>query len=124
MSAAAETRNWEITMTPDFVDDTVHGDTFKSKQPTFLDFSVKITGLMSDVASAAAAIGAKGLTVLALAKTSCKFYLYPDSTVASVYWSGRGYLALDSHTAPYDDFSHFDWSIVAAVAPVYVGAAS
>lgn len=124
MSAVVETRNWDIKMTPDFADDTVHGDTFKSRTPTFQDFQVAITGLMSDVASAPGGIGAKGLITIALAKTSGKFYLYPDSTVTSIYWSGRGYLAIDSHDAPYDDFSHFNFSIVAAVAPQYQGAAS
>jgi len=124
MSAVVETRNWDISMTPDFADDTVHGDTFKSRTPTFQDFSVSVTGLMSDVASTAAGLGAKGLISIALAKTSGKFYLYPDSTITSVYWSGRGYIAIDSHSAPYDDFSQFNFSIASAVAPGYQGAAS
>lgn len=124
MSAVVETRNWDISMTPDFADDTVHGDTFKSRTPTFQDFSVSITGLFSDVVSAPGGIGAKGLIAIALAKTSAKFYLYPDSTITSIYWSGRGYIAIDGNSAPYTDFSTFNWSIAAAVAPVFVGAAS
>lgn len=124
MSAVAETRNWDIRMTPDFADDTVHGDTFRTKTPTFQDFAVSITGLMSDAVSGPSALGAKGLLTIALAKTSGKFYLYPDSTIASIYWSGRGYIGIDSHAAPYEDFSQFNWSIVAAVAPAYQGAAS
>lgn len=124
MSAVAETRNWDIKMTPDFAEDTVHGDTFKSRTPTFTDFTVSITGLMSDVVSSTSALGAKGLIGIAIAKTSGKFYLYPDSTITSVYWSGRGYVALDSNAAPYTDFSTFNWSITAAVAPAYQGAAS
>ena len=123
-SAVAETRNWDIKMTPDFADDTVHGDTFKSRTPTFQDFAVSITGLMSDVASTVGGLGTKGITVVALAKTSGRFYLYPDSTITSVYWSGTGYLAIDAHTAPYDDFSQFNWSISANAAPGYQGAAS
>ena len=124
MSAVVETRNWDIKMTPDFADDTVHGDTFKSRTPTFQDFAVSITGLMSDNVSAPSGLGAKGLITIALAKTSGKFYLYPDSTITTIYWSGRGYIAIDAHTAPYDDFSQFNWSIAAAVAPAFVGAAS
>ncbi len=124
MSAVAETRNWDIAMSPDFADDTVHGDTFRTKTPTFQDFSVSVTALMSDVASTTSALGAKGLITIALAKTSGKFYLYPDSSITTVYWSGRGYIALDSNSAPYDDFSQFNFSIVAAVPPNYVGAAS
>lgn len=124
MSAVVETRNWDIKMTPDFAEDTVHGDTFKTRTPTFQDFSVSITGLMSDVASTTAALGAKGLITIALAKTSGKFYLYPDSTITSVYWSGRGYVGIDGNSAPYTEFSTFDWSIAANVAPAYQGAAS
>jgi hypothetical protein len=124
MSAVAETRNWDISMSPDFADDTVHGDTFRTKTPTFQDFSVSITALMSDVVSSPSNLGAKGLIAIALAKTSGKFYLYPDSSVTSIYWSGRGYIAIDSNAAPYDDFSQFNFSITAAVPPVYVGAAS
>lgn len=124
MSAVAETRNWDISMSPDFADDTVHGDTFRTKTPTFQDFSVSVTALMSDVVSAPANLGAKGLITIALAKTSGKFYLYPDSSVTSIYWSGRGYIAIDSNSAPYDDFSQFNFSITAAVPPQYVGAAS
>jgi len=124
MSAVVETRNWDIKMTPDFADDTVHGDTFKSRTPTFQDFSVSVTGLFSDVASTAAGLGAKGLITVALAKTSGKFYLYPDSTVTSIYWSGRGYIAIDGNSAPYTDFSTFDFSIASAVAPQFNGAAS
>ena len=123
-SAVAETRNWDIKMTPDFADDTVHGDTFKSRTPTFQDFSVSITGLMSDVVSAVGGIGAKGLITVALAKTSGRFYLYPDSTITSVYWSGTGYIAIDGNSAPYTDFSTFDWSLSANAAPGYQGAAS
>jgi hypothetical protein len=92
--------------------------------PTFQDFSVSVTALMSDVVSAPANLGAKGLITIALAKTSGKFYLYPDSSVTSIYWSGRGYIAIDSNAAPYDDFSQFNFSITAAVPPQYVGAAS
>jgi hypothetical protein len=124
MSAVAETRNWDISMTPEFAEDTVHGDTFKTRTPTFQDFSVSVTALMSDVVSSTAALGAKGLITIALAKTSGKFYLYPDSAVASIYWSGRGYIALDTNDAQYTDFSNFNFSITAAVPPNYVGAAS
>jgi len=123
-SAVSETRNWDIKMAPDYADDTVHGDTFKSRTPTFQDFSVSITGLMSDVASTVGGIGAKGLITVALAKTSGRFYLYPDSTIASIYWSGTGYIALDGNSAPYTDFSTFDWSIAANAAPAFQGAAS
>lgn len=124
MSAVAETRNWEISMTPDFAEDTVHGDTFRTKAPTFQDFQVSVTALMSDVASSTSALGAKGLITVALAKTSGKFYLYPDSAVTSIYWSGRGYIGIDSNNAPYEDYSSFNFSIVAAVPPAYQGAAS
>lgn len=115
-NAIAETRNWDIAMTPDYADDTVHGDTFRSKQPTFQDFTVSVTGLFDSGAT-----GSKVIITDALAKTSGRFYLYPDSTITSIYWSGRGYLAIDSQGAPFEDYSTFAFSITAAVAPAFNG---
>ena len=116
--AIAATRNWEVQMTPDFVDTTVHGDTFKTRVPTFQDFNVSVTGLFDD---SGASGGSKQIITDALAQTSGRFYLYPNSTITSIYWSGRGYLAIDSMSAPYDDASGFNFSIAAAVAPAFNG---
>lgn len=116
--AIAATRNWEIAMTPDFVDITVHGDTFKNRVPTFIDFNVTVTGLFDD---SGASGGSKQVITDAIAQTSGRFYLYPNSTVTSIYWSGRGYLALDAHTAPYDDASGFNFSIASSVQPGFQG---
>lgn len=116
--AIASTRNWEIAMSPDYAESTAHGDTFKLKQPTFQDFQVTVTGLFDD---SGASGGSKQIITDALAKTSGRFYLYPDSTITSIYWSGRGYLAIDAHNAPYNDYSGFNFSLVAASAPAFNG---
>ena len=111
-SLIAETRNWEITMTPDYAEDTVHGDTFKTRSPTFQDFTVKITGLFSDVATVSARV-----VTDALAKTIGRFYLYLIAGSAAGYWYGHGRLALDTHNANYTDFSQFNFSITATDTP-------
>lgn len=106
-----KTRNFSAKLTPQTAEDTGHGDVVLSKIPTFLDFTVTVTALFDSSATAGAA---KSIITDALAKTSGRFYLYPDSTVTSNYWSGRGYIALDTHDAPYNDFSHFNFTVIPA----------
>ncbi len=110
-NAIIKTRAWTITMNANTVEDTGHGDTVKSYAVTFLDFGCKVDALWDNSAT-----GSKLIISDALAKTSGRFYLYPDSSVVSQYWSGRGYLGIDTHSAPYDNFGDFNFSIIAVSA--------
>ena len=108
-AAIIKTRKWEINMNANTVEDTGHGDTVKSYAVTFLDFGCKIDALWDNSAT-----GSKLIISDAMAKTAGRFYLYPDSSVTSQYWSGVGYLGIDTHSAPYDNFGDFNFSIIAA----------
>lgn len=104
----AETRNVSIDLGADFIDDTVHGDTVRSKAPLFVNFNAKITGLYSTGVAAATNIGR--IISHALASTSSTFSIYIGGI--SQYFTGSGYVSIDSVSAPYDDFCTADWSIV------------
>lgn len=101
--AVAETRNISIDLGTDFADDTVHGDIFRSESPTFNRFAVTVTGLYDDAA----------FTVMddAISKVQGYFYIYPDSTDNTIYFYGRGYVAVDENALPYDDFATLNWSV-------------
>lgn len=102
-SRIAETREISIDMGADWVDDTVHGDVNRSEQPTFSKFACSITGLYDDAA----------YIVLddAISKVQGYFYVYPKSSVSAQYFYGRGYVAVDQLSLPYDDFGKLNWSI-------------
>lgn len=104
----AETRNVSIDLGADFIDDTVHGDTVRSKAPLFMNFNAKITGLYAT--GVAAATNSARIIAHALASTSSTFSIYIGGI--SQYFTGSGYVSVDTAGSPYDDFAPFDWSIV------------
>ena len=99
----AEHRNISIDMGSDFVDDTVHGDLFRSESPTFSRFAVTITGLYDD--------SVPRIIDDAISKVQGYFYIYPKSDVATAYFYGRGYVSVDENAYPFDDFATLNWSI-------------
>lgn len=99
----AETRNISIDMGSDFVEDTVHGDTVRSESPTFNRFNATITGLYDDAVPK--------LIDDALSKVQGYFYIYPKSNDNTIYFYGRGYVAVDENSYPYDDFAKLNWTI-------------
>src|SRR3989304_5127750 len=99
----AETRNISIDMGSDFVDDTVHGDLFRSESPTFNRFNVTVTGLYDDAVPR--------VIDDAISKVQGYFYIYPKSNDATAYFYGRGYVSVDEVSFPYDDFANLNWSI-------------
>ena len=103
-----ETRNVSIDLGADFIDDTVHGDTVRTKQPLFSNFSAKVSGLYNVGASAA---GKSALLIAnALSTASSTWSIYIGGV--SQYFYGSGYISIDTVGAPYDDFAPFDFSIV------------
>jgi len=102
-----ETRNLVLDMGSDFIDDTVHGDTNRSFQPSFSNFGLTATGLMESGAVAtnttASVMGA------ALAKTSGTFSVYFGASQRYVY--GSAYVSVDELGQPYEDFDTFNWSL-------------
>src|SRR5262245_43136760 len=103
----AETRNVSIDMGAEFIEDTVHGDTFRSKTPLFANFNCSITGLYNT--GVAAATNSARVIAHAVAQTSSTFSIYIGGI--SQYFTGSGYVSVDNVGAPYDDFAPFDWTI-------------
>ena len=101
--AVAETRNISIDMGADFVEDTVHGDTFRTEAPTFSRFAVSITGLYDDAAFE--------IIDDAISKVQGFWYIYPKSNVDTQYFYARGYVSVDTTDFPYDDYSNMNWSV-------------
>ena len=109
-----ETRSVALDMGADTVDDTVHGDTFRSFAPTFSKSGIKVSGLYSTGAAQSARIIAD-----AIAKVSGTFLIYLGGTAQ--YVSGSGYVSVDNIGAPYDDFAPFDWSVIPSATVGYSG---
>lgn len=101
----SETRSVELDLGSDKVDDTVHGDTFKSQAPTFLNAGIGIKGLYSTGATQSPRILHDAIN-----KVSGTFIIYMGNSANFV--SGSGYVEVQNWGAPYDDFSPFDWSII------------
>jgi predicted secreted protein len=103
-----ETRTATIDLGSDFVEDTVHGDTVRTFAPLFSNFNASIGGLYST-----GVVGTAGSTAhiisCALNATSATWSVYIGGT--QNYFTGSGYVSVDSVTAPYDEFSEFSWSI-------------
>ena len=102
-----ETRNAVVDMGADFVDDTVHGDTNRSFQPTFANFGLTVTGLMET--GAVATNTTASIMAAAFAKTSGTFSVYFGVSQRYVY--GTGYVSVDELGEPYEDFNTFNWSL-------------
>lgn len=100
-----ETRNVAIDMGADYAEDTVHGDVNKTFTPTFSNFAASVTGLYDTLGGG----DAKRVIDDALNKRSGTFSIYIGNI--SNYFRGSGYVSVDDVSAPYDDFSGFNWSI-------------
>ena len=77
-----ETFDLSIDYTTDKVEDTSHGDTNRTYIPTLSDVEIAI-GKHVDMAS-----GGGALQAWVIARTTLKFYLYPDRNTTTVYWYG------------------------------------
>lgn len=102
-----ESRNVTLDMGSDFIDDTVHGDTNRSFQPSFANFAMSVTGLMEtgDISGNTTA----SIMTAALAKSSGTFSVYFGASQRYAY--GSAYVSVDEIGQPYEDFDTFNWSL-------------
>src|SRR5512144_1810839 len=77
-----ETFDLSIDYTTDKAEDTAHGDTNRTYIPTLSDVEMTI-GKHVDFAT-----GGGQLQSWVIARTTLKFYLYPDRNTQTVYWYG------------------------------------
>ena len=101
----SETRDVVVDMGADKADDTVHGDTFKSQTPTFLNANIKVSGLYSTGATQSPRIIHDAIN-----KVSGTFIVYMGNSAN--YVSGSGYVEVPNWAVPYADYAPFDWSII------------
>lgn len=98
----AETRNIALDLGADFADDTVHGDVNRTEAPTYSRFNCSVTGLFDTT----------DFTIMdgALNKDNGYCYIYFKSDDNTMYWYGRGYVAVDEEGNPYDEFETLNWT--------------
>jgi len=98
-----------IDMGSDFVDDTVHGDTNRTFAALFTNFNASVSGLYNSGLVGAAASSAHIISC-ALNATTAAWSIYIGGS-ANYFASSAGYVSVDSVTAPYDEFSEFNFTI-------------
>jgi len=79
-----------VSFDREFIEDTAYGDTNRTYQPGFGDFSMTVRRHYDQS-------GFFGLETDALANnpTPKGFYMYPDRNTTADYWYGSGYVSLD-----------------------------
>jgi len=84
--AIAEGHGFKMSMSPDKLEDTSFGDTYKTYLLGLFDFSVTLNKWYNDADFV--------LEDAARNKTLLKFYAYADIAATGDYWSWEGYVAL------------------------------
>lgn len=108
----AETHgDFELSLDTEYHEDTSHGDSFRTRIPGLSDFSLTVEKWFDTAYHT--------MIDAAIAKTTGKFYLYPDRTDATIYWSGTNYWGLNSYVIPLEGIVNESYTLTPASQPVY-----
>jgi hypothetical protein len=112
-SPISETFDLSIEVTTDSAEDNAHGDTWRTFIPTLSSFEISI-GQHLDFAA-----GGGQLIAWAIARTTLKFYLYPDRNTATVYWYGTIRLGGSGQSLGLEDVVDTTFTGIPASQPAY-----
>lgn len=113
-SSVSETTAMEVSISTDTVEDTAHGDTFRTYLLTLSDFELSFTRNYDDSA------GGGAVQKYVIDRTLLKFYVYPVRTTATIYWYGTGYLTGGGMTLGLEDVIASEFSLTPAGAIGYI----
>jgi hypothetical protein len=106
-----ETHGMNLGFDTDFAEDSSQGDSFKTYLPGLSDFTLEINRYDSAESTLLNAV---------IARTTLKFYFYPDANDATVYVYGTGTLGGGGFDAPIDNIVDQTYQFRAAAQPTYV----
>lgn len=113
-SPVSETFDLSIDVSTDSAEDTAHGDTWRTFIPTLSSFEIAI-GRHLDLAA-----GGGDLVAWAIARTTLKYYLYPDRNTTTVYWYGTIRLGSAGMPLGLEDVIDTNFTGIPASQPTYV----
>jgi hypothetical protein len=106
-----ETHNLDMGFSTDFAEDSSQGDSFKTYLPGLSDFTFKIDKWYDSAESV--------LLSAVIARTSMKFYFYPDAADATVYIYGTGTFGGGGFKAGIGDIVDQSYEFRASAQPTY-----
>jgi len=109
-----ETFNLSIEVSTDTVEDTAHGDVWRTFIPTLSTFDMSIDKHWDD------ATGGGALQGFVNARTVLRYYLYPIRTTSTIYWYGTCYLTGGGMAMGLEDVIDSAFSIAPISQPTYV----
>jgi hypothetical protein len=112
-SPISETFDLSIEVTTDTAEDTAHGDTWRTFIPTLSSFEISIGAHLDFAASGGQ------LIAWVIARTTLKFYLYPDRNTATVYWYGTIRLGGGGMSLGLEDVVDTTFTGIPASVPAY-----
>lgn len=113
-----ETTNLSIEVTTDTVEDTAHGDVWRTFIPTLSTFDMSIDKHIDFGATAGANGGQMQQWVNN--RTALRYYLYPRRDDATIYWYGTCYLTGGGMTMGLEDMIDGSFGIAPISQPTYI----
>jgi hypothetical protein len=107
----AETHGMSLGFDTDFAEDSAQGDSFKTYLPGLADFTLEINKWYDSAEYV--------LLDAVIARTTLKFYFYPDASDNTVYVYGTGTLGGGGFDAPIDNIVDQTYSFRAAAQPTF-----
>lgn len=111
-SEVTETFNLSIEVSTDTVEDTAHGDVWRTFIPTLSTFDMTIEKHFDTAYHV--------LQDAVINRTVMKFYLYPRRTDSTIYWYGTAYLTGGGQTLGLEDIINESYGIAPVAQPTYV----
>lgn len=109
-----ETFDLSIETTTDTAEDTAHGDTWRTFIPTLSTFDMTIDKHFDSAA------GGGQLQSWVIARTTLKYYLYPQRADSTVYWYGTCYLGGGGMSMGLEDVIDSQFTGIPISQPTYV----
>lgn len=107
----AETHGFNVQIDTQFAEDSAQGDTWVTRLPGLSDFTVEITKWYDSAVHT--------LLDAVIARTTLKFYIYPDAADATVYLYGTGTLGGGGFDAPIDNIVDQTYTLMPVSQPFY-----
>jgi hypothetical protein len=111
----AETHGINVGIETDFAEDSSQGDTWKTYLPGLTDISIEFDKWFDQ------STGGGALLAAVIARTSQKWYFYPDATDSTIYMYGAsGYVGGGGFDAPIDNIVDQHYMFRTSAQPTYV----